>query len=150
MKIREFRMRDYLKVRRVWEESGLEIRPGDGKEEVRKKTSRDRDLFLVAEEGGEVVGTAMGAWDGRRGWIYHLGVLPGHQRKGIASGLVREVERRMRAKGVLKVNAVVFDTNAASLKLFESLGYAQDRRSILHGKLLDESTSKRGKREESF
>ena len=137
MKIREFSMRDYARVRRVWEESGLEIRPGDSREEVRRKVSRDRDLFLVAEEGGTIVGTAMGAWDGRRGWIYHLGVLPGHQRKGIAARLVGEIERRMRAKGVPKVNAIVYDDNAASLSLFRKMGYAADRRSVLHGKLLE-------------
>ncbi|MDE1857584.1 MAG: GNAT family N-acetyltransferase [Thaumarchaeota archaeon] len=137
MKIRGFSMSDYAQVRRVWEDSGLEILPGDSRDEVRRKIIRDRDLFLVAEEGGTVVGAAMGAWDGRRGWIYHLGVLPGHQRKGIAARLVGEIERRMRAKGVLKVNAIVYDDNTASLSLFRKLGYSADRRSVFHGKRLE-------------
>lgn len=77
----------------------------------------------------------MGAWDGRRGWIYHLGVSPGFQRKGVASALVKEVEARMTKKGVLKVNAVVFRTNERSLRFFKS-GYVRDDSSILHGKLL--------------
>lgn len=144
MKVREFRMRDYDQVRRVWVESGLEIRPGDSRGEVKRKISRDRELFLVAEEEGAVVGTAMGAWDGRRGWIYHLGVLPSHQRRGVASRMVREVERRMRAKGVPKVNAIVYDDNTASLSLFRGLGYAADRRSVLHGKLLGPSDGRKG------
>ena len=35
------------------------------------------------------------------------------------------------------MNAIVFDDNVASLALFGSLGFVQDRRSILHGKLLE-------------
>lgn len=136
MRVREFRMRDYDQVRRVWEESGLEIRAGDSRDGVRTKTARDRDLFLVAEVGGSIVGTAMGAWDGRRGWIYHLGVLPGHRRRGIGRRLVGEIEKRMAARGVPKVNAVVFDDNTASLALFKGMGFLPDRRSVLHGKLL--------------
>ena len=136
MKVREFAMKDYPEVRRIWEESGLEIRPGDGRDEIRFKLRRDRELFLVAEERGCLVGTVMGAWDGRRGWIYHIGVLPGSQRRGIGRTLLEEVEKRMRAKGVYKVNAIIYDDNLPSLGLFESLGYARDAKAVFHGKIL--------------
>ena len=129
-------MDDYAEVRALWEEAGLEIRPGDSRSEVEVKVGRDADLFLVAEEGGKIVGSAMGAWDGRRGWIYHLGVLPGFQRKGVASALVDELEARMTRKGVLKVNAVVYRTNDRSLSFFKKAGYVADERSVIHGKLL--------------
>ncbi len=136
MRVRQFSMEDYRAVRALWVESGLEIRPGDSEAEVERKVSRDAELFLVAEEKGRIVGTVMGAWDGRRGWIYHLGVLPAFQRKGVASALVKEVEERMTRKGVLKVNAVVFKTNDRSLRFFRKAGYDLDDRSLLHGKLL--------------
>ncbi|HUH82782.1 MAG TPA: GNAT family N-acetyltransferase [Nitrososphaerales archaeon] len=136
VRIREFSMKDYDLVRKVWEDSGLEIRPGDSKPDVRRKLTRDRGLFLVAEDQGVIVGTTMGAWDGRRGWIYHLGVLPEYRRRGVASRLVREVERRMKDMGVLKVNAIVYDDNTPSLTLFRKMGFIPDRKSVLHGKLL--------------
>lgn len=137
VRLREFSMKDYAEVRALWVESGLEIRPGDSEDEIRSKLKRDPDLFLVAEERGTIVGTAMGTWDGRRGWIYHLGVLPGSQRKGVASALVAEVEARMRKKGVLKVNAIVYKTNTKSLNLFRKSGYTSDERTLILGKLLD-------------
>jgi ribosomal protein S18 acetylase RimI-like enzyme len=136
LKVRTFSMKDYVQVRALWEASGLEIRPGDSKEEVRKKVRRDPELFLVAEERGKIVGTAMGGWDGRRGWIYHLGVLPGSQRKGVATAVVRELERRMKRKGVPKVNAVVFNWNERSKRFFEKMGYAADTVSTKYGKSL--------------
>ncbi|MGD0636512.1 MAG: GNAT family N-acetyltransferase [Nitrososphaerales archaeon] len=123
MKVRTFRLSDYSGVVAVWSEAGLEFRPGDSEEEIRAKVQRDPELFLVAEDGGRIVGSVMGAWDGRRGWIYHLGVLPTRQREGVATRLVRELESRMKKKGVLKVNALIFGWNDASIEFFSKSGY---------------------------
>ena len=136
MKIRGFSMKDFAAVSRLWRRSGFEIRPGDNKEELRRKLDRDSDLFLVAEEGPKIVGAVIGAWDGRRGWIYHLAVDPGYRRRRIARKMLLEVEHRMRTKGVPKVNAQVFLWNSPSLNLFESLGYTKQSDLVLVGKSL--------------
>jgi len=123
VKIRTFDISDYPRVVEVWSEAGLEFRPGDEMEGIRTKIQRDPELFLVAEERGKIVGSVMGAWDGRRGWIYHLGVHPNYQRKKVATRLIREVESRMRRKGVVKVNALIFGWNEASIGFFSRNGY---------------------------
>jgi ribosomal protein S18 acetylase RimI-like enzyme len=123
MKVRTFAIRDYPEVRSLWIASGLEIRSGDELEGVRRKLARDRELFLVAEDEGEIVGTVMGAWDGRRGWMYHLGVRPDRHRTGVATRMVHELEARMRKIGVPKVNALIYPWNEASLEFFASAGY---------------------------
>ncbi|MDA4124992.1 MAG: GNAT family acetyltransferase [Thaumarchaeota archaeon] len=138
MKVREFRLRDYVEVSDLWEKSSFGTSRGDGLGEIRRKLKRDPELFLVAEEDGRVVGSVLGAWDGRRGWLYHLGVLPEYKRKGVATRLVQEVERRMRRKGVLKVNAVVYNRNRASFAFFKRLGYQADKSMTFHGKVLRE------------
>jgi ribosomal protein S18 acetylase RimI-like enzyme len=124
LKVREFKIDDYEEVAKLWMDSGLGFRLGDDEDSVKTKLSRDPDLFLVAEEGGRIVGSAMGAWDGRRGWIYHLCVLPGSRRKGVATRLVDELEDRMRRKGVLKVNGLIYSWNRASLSFFSKKGYS--------------------------
>jgi len=130
-------MKDYDKVVSVWRESGLRNSPGDSREEIRIKIRRDPELFLVAEDSdGKIIGTLLGGWDGRRGWIHHLGVLPSHQRSGVATKLVKEVERRMKRKGVVKVSALVYESNDRSLKFFEKMGYEIDRTLLKHGKKL--------------
>jgi ribosomal protein S18 acetylase RimI-like enzyme len=134
LRVRNFRMDDYRKVRALWKASGLEVRPGDGRQEIQLKIKRDPELFLVAEVNGEVIASVMGAWDGRRGWIYHLGVLPAFQRKGIAKRLVGEVERRMKAKGVVKVNASIYKWNKRSLAFFKAIGYEADTKTVHVGK----------------
>lgn len=137
MKIREFRIDDYPMVRDLWQTAGLIFRPGDELEDVKLKLQRDPDLFLVAEKDDEIVGSVMGGWDGRRGWIYHLAVKPEHQRKGIGVGLVREVEKRLVAKGAKKVNAQVYKWNEQSSAFFRAIGYETQPDLIIIGKQLE-------------
>ncbi|HEX2209204.1 MAG TPA: GNAT family N-acetyltransferase [Longimicrobium sp.] len=60
----------------VWRAAGLTLKPSDTLPELRKVVERNPGLFLVAEKDGAVRGAVIGAWDGRRGWIYPLAVLP--------------------------------------------------------------------------
>jgi len=136
MKIREFRIEDYPMVRDLWQTAGLILRPGDELEDVKLKLQRDADLFLVAEQDDEILGSVIGGWDGRRGWIYHLAVRPKHQRKGIGLGLVREVEKRLVAKGAKKVNAQVYKWNERSSEFFKAIGYDAQPDLIMIGKQL--------------
>jgi ribosomal protein S18 acetylase RimI-like enzyme len=136
MRIREFKIGDYLLVRDLWQTAGLVLRPGDELEDVKLKLQRDPDLFLVAELEGEIVGSVIGGWDGRRGWIYHLAVKPEHQRKGIGVGLVHEVEKRLVARGAKKVNAQVYKSNEQSSAFFKAIGYEAHADLIMIGKHL--------------
>jgi ribosomal protein S18 acetylase RimI-like enzyme len=136
MKIREFKIDDYPIVRDLWQTAGLILRPGDQLEDVKLKLQRDPDLFLVAEQDDWIVGSVIGGWDGRRGWIYHLAVEPEHQRKGIGAGLVQEVEKRLVAKGATKVNAQVYKWNEKSSEFFKAIGYETHPDLMMIGKQL--------------
>jgi ribosomal protein S18 acetylase RimI-like enzyme len=130
-------MQDYEKIVRLWKRAGLELRPGDGRRQIRKKLRRDPELFLVAEENGSLVGTVLGSWDGRRGWIHHLAISPRRQRSGLGTQIIKELEKRMRRKGVLKVNAIVYRTNKKSINFFRKNGYEHHEEDLFFGKLLD-------------
>jgi ribosomal protein S18 acetylase RimI-like enzyme len=136
MKIREFKIDDYLIVRELWQAAGLILRPGDALEDVKVKLQRDPDLFLVAEHDDTIVGSVIGGWDGRRGWIYHLAVRPEHQRKGIGVRLVRELEKRLVDKGAKKVNAQIYKSNERSSKFFKAIGYEAQPDLVMIGKQL--------------
>jgi GNAT superfamily N-acetyltransferase len=66
----------------------------------------------------------MGAWDGRRGWIYHVAVVDEERRQGLATRLVREVERRLVNEGCWRVNVLVRDGNADGEGFWRGVGYA--------------------------
>jgi ribosomal protein S18 acetylase RimI-like enzyme len=124
--LREFQESDYDAALAVWRACGLTIKPSDTLPELRKLVERNPGMFLVAEEDGEVAGTVMGAWDGRRGWVYHLAVRPASQGRGTARLLMDEVERRMRSAGAPKLNLLVESSNAGVSEFYRKLGYAPD------------------------
>ena len=136
MKIREFRVEDYPVILELWKNAGLIMRPGDELEGIKLKLQRDPDLFMVACEGNEILGSSMVAWDGRRGWIYHLAVKPEQQRKGIAIALIEQVEKKLTERGAQKVNAQVYKWNQRSLEFFKAAGYETNQDLVMIGKHL--------------
>jgi ribosomal protein S18 acetylase RimI-like enzyme len=120
--IREFAISDYEKAAKLWEASGIRV---DALEDVQLKRRRDPDLFLVAEEDGELVGIVIGAFDGRLGSINRLAVAGAYRRSGLASRLIGAVEERLREKGARRVWAWIEGQNAASRQLFAHLGYEE-------------------------
>jgi GNAT superfamily N-acetyltransferase len=96
---------------------------GDDDEGLALMAVRNPGLVLVATVDGAVVGSALGGWDGRRGWIYHVAVAPDHRRRGIARQLVERVEGGLRAAGCRKVNVMVQDGNGEGEAFWTAAGY---------------------------
>ena len=125
MEIRTFRLdHDYEAVRELWERCspGIQVSPTDEIEGIRHKQERDPQLFLVAVEHNQIVGTVIGGYDGRRGLVYHLAVAPDIRRQGIASGLMKELENRLRSLGCYKYYLLVTRENEAALDFYHSIG----------------------------
>ena len=120
--IREFHYpQDYEQSARLWQsiDKGVRFSRSDLPEELEKKMARDPELFLVAEENGEVIGTVIGGFDGRRGMVYHLAVAASHRRAGIAERLMNELEKRLVTKGCIRCYLLVHADNAEARALYE-------------------------------
>jgi ribosomal protein S18 acetylase RimI-like enzyme len=126
MQLRSFAWSDLEAVLDLWRAAGPGIHLGrsDSPEEIRKKLSRDPDLFLVAEDQGRIIGAVMGGYDGRRGLVYHLAVLPERRRRGLGSTLMAELEQRLRAKGCVKYYLLVTPDNPQVLEFYRELGWS--------------------------
>jgi ribosomal protein S18 acetylase RimI-like enzyme len=98
-KIREYELDDYGECVRVWKETRLYIWYMDNKPSVESFWKANKDLFLVAEVDGQVVGTVMGFHSGNFTLVYHLAVKPEFQRRGIGSRLLNEILKRLKARG---------------------------------------------------
>ena len=95
---------------------------------IDQKLAVKDDLMFVALDGGTVVGTIMSGYDGHRGWLYSLAVLPDLRHAGIGSALVRHAEQALLLRGCLKVNLQVVESNSAVVAFYEALGYAVEPR----------------------
>jgi ribosomal protein S18 acetylase RimI-like enzyme len=116
---------DYEAAVHLWETAGPGIHVGrsDTPAEVLKKLQRDPDLFLVAEVDGQVIGTVIGGFDGRRGLVYHLAVAQAYRKQGIGTSLMQELEQRMARLGCLRSYLLVVPGNTDTVAYYEDLGW---------------------------
>jgi alkanesulfonate monooxygenase SsuD/methylene tetrahydromethanopterin reductase-like flavin-dependent oxidoreductase (luciferase family)/ribosomal protein S18 acetylase RimI-like enzyme len=110
-----------------------------------RRRTRQRELFLVATLDGAVVGTTLAGYDGHRGWLYRVAVVPEEQRRGIGRALVREGELRLHQLGCPKINVQIEGTNTDVVRFYERLGYAVEDRVSMGKPLPDAMARARGR-----
>ena len=120
--IREIRVSDGDELRRLWTSVGFHSL-GDDDRSLARLARRNPGLALVGTEGGRIVGSALGAFDGRRGWLYHVATADSHRRQGIASKLVERVEAGLVDLGCPKVSVNVGEERAEARAFWEARGY---------------------------
>lgn len=140
MLLRAYIASDQAAVIRLWEECGLLRSWNDPVKDIARKLLVQRELFLVGVLGEEVVATAMGGYDGHRGWVNYLAVSPQHQRKGLGRALMHRLEELLQASGCPKLNLQVRAGNAAVLEFYRRLGYAEDPVVSLGKRLIHDHT----------
>jgi ribosomal protein S18 acetylase RimI-like enzyme len=105
---------------------------------IDKKLAVGDGLLFVAEAEGKVVGSIMAGYDGHRGWIYSLAVLPEYRRRGLGSRLVRHAEQQLRALGCPKINLQIMKGSDLVESFYRKLGYEAEPR-VSMGKKLPEN-----------
>lgn len=134
VRIREFVFEnDYERVLDLWRgvETGMSVGRSDSPDEIKKKIARDPELFLVAESSRGIIGTVISGFDGRRGMVYHLAVDGNFRRLGVGASLLAEVEKRLQAKGCLKVYLLVLDDNESAIRFYEECGWKQSQHDLV-------------------
>lgn len=81
--------------------------------------------WLVAEDGGEILGyigsqSVLDAAD-----VMNLAVSPDHRRKGIGEKLIKALTRHLQENGVIALLLEVRVSNAPAIRLYEKLGFVQ-------------------------
>ena len=116
-------------VNALWQAAPLDLTDWRAPDIVNPaKVATQRELFLVAVDGDQVIGTTMAGYDGHRGWLYAVAVLPSNRRDGVGSALIREAEKRLLALGCLKINLQVVLANFSVVAFYRKLGYAVEER----------------------
>jgi ribosomal protein S18 acetylase RimI-like enzyme len=103
--------------------------------DIERKLKVQRELFFVAQIDDKLVGTAMGGFDGHRGWVYYVASHPEYRRQGIGAKLMKVVEDGLVGIGCHKLNLQVRATNTEVVDFYKTLGYHVEER-VSMGKLL--------------
>ena len=137
--VRPFADDDEDAVVALWTAAGLTRPWNDPHRDIARKKQVQRELFLVAEDDGAVVGTAMAGYDGHRGWVYYLAVAPERQGGGLGRTLMAEAETRLLALGCPKVNVQIRSGNEAVAAFYDRLGYTPDAATSLGKRLIPDA-----------
>ncbi|MFD4959255.1 GNAT family acetyltransferase [Microbacterium sp. NPDC058389] len=121
--IRPFELADTEAVVSLWQAAGLTRPWNNPYQDINRKLSVQPELFLVAVEGGVVVGTVMAGYDGHRGWLYYLASAPHRRGQGIGRQLVERAEELLLDMGCPKVQLMVRPDNGIARGFYDELGY---------------------------
>ena len=125
MNFRLMQISDYDSIYNLWINTpGMGLNSvDDSKEGIEKFLKRNPSTCFIAEENEKIVGVIMAGNDGRRGYIYHIAVLPEFRGKHIAKTLVENAMAALEKEGITKVALVVFEKNQNGNGFWEKIGF---------------------------
>jgi ribosomal protein S18 acetylase RimI-like enzyme len=125
--VRNARAGDFEAVLALWQRArSAAATTADDESVLARLIEHSDDALLVAELDGRIVGVLVAAWDGWRGNMYRLAVLPEHRRAGVGRRLVETGHERLRRKGARRITALVADDEPEAAGLWRALGYERD------------------------
>ena len=124
--LRRLTIDDHAAILALWQHAGLHsIRPEgrDSRAEFEKQLAGGQ-IAIGLEEDSQLIGVVLATHDTRKGWINRLAIDPHYRRQGYGEQLVQAAEEALHEAGMHLIAAFIEEGNAASLTLFEKLGYA--------------------------
>ena len=122
-RIRTATPHDFTVILSLWRATGILPGVSDTHEGLSSLLAREPDGMLIAESQDEAIGTLIASWDGWRGSFYRLAVRADARRQGLATALLREGERRLRARGAVRLTAIVADDDPGAMDFWRAVGY---------------------------
>lgn len=106
MNIREIKIEDYENLIPFWKENYF-VSEMDSKDRFVLFLEKNPGLSILAEENGIIVGTELGSFDGRRGYIQKVVVDKTHRKQGLGQKLVEDVLSKLKDLGAVYVPIAV-------------------------------------------
>ena len=138
MVIRVYVPEDESAVVDLWDKCNLTRPWNNPKLDIKRKLKVNPELFLVGLIDNRVIATAMGGYEGHRGWVYYLAVDPIHQRKGYGQQIMDAIEEKLRAMDCPKINIQIRADNIDVLRFYESIGYKTEDRVSIAKRLIED------------
>jgi ribosomal protein S18 acetylase RimI-like enzyme len=126
LRIRAYQPEDAPAVLDLWLACQLVVPHNNSRQDIARKLRVNPEWFLVGELGGRIVATCMAGYEGHRGWINYLAVIPEHQRRGYARRMMEEAEQLLRQVGCPKINLQIRATNKGVIEFYRNLGFNVD------------------------
>lgn len=98
MNFREIAIGDYEKLVPFWKANYF-VNEMDSRDRLQLFLEKNPNLSILAQENNAIIGTALGSFDGRRGYLQKLVVNKTCRRQGLGQELVKRVIEKLKALG---------------------------------------------------
>ena len=135
--IRPYNNDDKDDVIKLWSECGLIVPQNNPERDIERKQKVNQEWFLVGELDDKIIASCMAGYEGHRGWINYLAVLPKYRRQGFATQIMQEAEKKLRDASCPKINLQVRESNVDVIEFYKAIGFKKDN-VISMGKRLED------------
>ena len=138
LSLRPFAPADTEELVKLWELCGLTVPWNNPRRDIERKLLVQSELFIVGLDGGRIVASVMGGYDGHRGWLYYLAVHPEFRHRGYGRAIINDIEERLQHMGCPKINLQVRTSNHGVMEFYRKLGYGVDEVAGLGRRLVED------------
>lgn len=133
---------DYDRLIEIWGDAGLPYRPfgRDSKDKIAKEMGREDTAFIGLYEDDLLVGVGLATFDGRKGWINRVSVIPDYRNKGYAGMIIKECEQFLEDQGAEIIACLIEEYNTPSMALFKKHDYLYSKDIYYFSKRKSEET----------
>ena len=89
------------------------------------------DVLVGVDDAGRIAGSVTVGHDGHRGWLYYVASAPEARGSGVGRQMVQAAEAWLRARGVVKAQLLVRETNTQVVSFYERLGFEVTPRVVM-------------------
>lgn len=124
MKIRQMTQEDFPQVYALWQQAKLaEYSFEKESKNTLAMISHNPHSCLVGTKKNKVIATALGIYNGHRGWIYRLAVDQNHQKLGLGQQILSAVETELKIAGAEAVFLWLSYDNLATFPFYQKNDY---------------------------
>jgi ribosomal protein S18 acetylase RimI-like enzyme len=124
--IRPYQSQDEEAVIDLWQECGLVVPQNDPHIDIARKIEYQPELFFVGTLEQKVIATIMIGYEGHRGWINYMAVMPCYQHMGFGAKLIDYAVSALKPLGCQKINLQVRETNKEVIEFYKKHGFQDD------------------------
>jgi len=115
---------------------GLAIRGSDNIRDLSDHVRMNLRHNFVATSGDKLIGTVLGGFDGRRGYIYHLAVHENYRQKNIGKELMERCFQSFKEINVSKCHMMVLSDNTEAQEFYAKIGCELRTEILVYSKTL--------------
>lgn len=121
MQLRTITLGDFSKLTEFWKDNYF-ISEMDNLKHFSIFLEKNPGLSVLIEENGEIIGTALGSYDGRRGYLQKVVTSKTLRGKGIGQQMVHEVVKKLKSVGAVYIPISVEEKN---IIFYEKCGFVK-------------------------